>query len=88
MRTSLLRGQATVPGEAAAIVTNPAERGETNRGSDFLPSPPLRGRRAGGEGVWETATGDCPFRNPLTPNPSPPKRGEGSKKRRHNQYIP
>ena len=39
---------------------------------DFLPSPPLRGRGVGGEGVLFPS-----HANPLTPDPSPPKRGRG-----------
>ena len=38
----------------------------------FLPSPPLRGRGVGGEGGYCT-------KHPLTPDPSPPKRGRGEK---------
>ena len=38
----------------------------------YLPSPPLRGRGVGGEGVFSLS-----HAYPLTPDPSPPKRGRG-----------
>ena len=58
----------------------------------FLPSPPLRGRGVGGEGVLLLPSPPLRGRgvggegvvcdeekHPLTPNPSPPKRGRGEK---------
>jgi serine/threonine protein kinase len=48
-------------------------------GREFtLPSPPLRGRGAGGEGVGATG-GPPPPRSDGTPPPAPPRSGEGGK---------
>ena len=50
---------------------------------NFLPSPRLRGRGVGGEGVLWVDT----F-HPLTPDPSPPKRGRGEKIQRGHYTVP
>jgi len=56
---------------AAAGATRPRPGPEST--GPYLPSPPQRGRGAGGEGVLPSGRES----HPLTPNPSPPKRGRG-----------
>src|SRR5205807_197307 len=56
----------------ASASSTPAPSSVSRERRFFLPSPPLRGRGVGGEGVWCGAERSTP---------SPPKRGRGEKEK-------